>query len=67
MKQVSIRKNDTADVRVTRDSYKGRETIDIRVWFRDKAKGEFVPSSKGVTIDAGKWEALIEALKAVGD
>lgn len=65
MKQVSIRKNDTADVRVTRDIYKGRETIDIRVWFMDKTKGEFVPSSKGVTIDAGKCEALIEALKAL--
>ncbi|HCY61544.1 MAG TPA: hypothetical protein DHV59_01610 [Oxalobacteraceae bacterium] len=65
MKQVSIRKNDNSEVRITRSAYKGRQVIDIRVWVMDKVKKEYSPSSKGVTIDAGKCEALIEALKAI--
>lgn len=65
MKQISIRKTSTAEVRVTRDTYKGRQTIDIRVWFLDASSGDYVPSSKGVTLDAGKGSELIEALKAL--
>ena len=67
MKQVSIRKNDTADIRVTRDIYKGRETVDIRVWFFAKTEGVFVPSSKGVTFDAGKCPELIQALQTISE
>jgi hypothetical protein len=67
MKQVIIRKTDTADVRVTRDSYKGRQTIDIRVWYRPKSGEEFVPSGKGVTLDAGKLDELLGALQAVSE
>lgn len=65
MKQVSIRKNDSSEVRITRSTYKGRQVIDIRVWVMDKTNKEYAPSSKGVTIDAGKCGALIEALKEV--
>jgi hypothetical protein len=60
-----IRKSDTAEIRVSRSSWHGRQTIDVRVWFIPKGGDEFVPSRKGVTIDAGKCDELINALKAL--
>lgn len=62
-----IRKNDTAQVRISRGSYQGRDIVDIRVWFIPRGGGDFVASGKGVTLDARKCDELIEALKAVSE
>ena len=58
----AIRKTDTAEVRVQRKSWKGRSVIDIRVWWRPKGGTDFIPSSKGVTIDDSKLPELLDLL-----
>ncbi len=58
----AIRKTDTAEVRVSRNYWKGRSVIDIRIWYLPNGGAEFVPSRKGLTIDAGKLRELIDAL-----
>lgn len=67
MKEViaTIRKSDTAQVRVSRSSWRGRQTVDVRIWYIPPGGGDYVPSRKGITLDAGKCAELIEALKAV--
>jgi hypothetical protein len=57
-----IPKTDTAEVRVSRNYWKGRSVIDLRIWYLPKGGAEFVPSRKGLTIDAGKLPELIDAL-----
>lgn len=61
----SIRKSDTAEVRVSRDMVGGRRVIDVRVWFLPNGGSEYVPSRKGITIDAAKINDLIGALQEV--
>lgn len=58
----AIRKADGAEVRVTVQGYKGRRVVDVRVWYQPAAGGEFVPTRKGVTVDADKLPALALAL-----
>ena len=57
-----IQKSRTAEIRVTRDCYEGREVVDIRVWFMEAASGLWKPSSRGVQFDEKKLEAVIAGL-----
>lgn len=63
----SIRKADGAEIRVTLQRYKGRSVVDVRVWYQPTASGEFVPTRKGVTLDADRLpefaDAVAEALQ----
>jgi hypothetical protein len=58
----AIRKTDTAEVRVSRNYWKGRSVIDIRIWYLPKDGAEFVPSRKGLTIDGSKLPELLDLL-----
>lgn len=58
----AIRKADGAEVRVTVQGYKGRRVVDVRVWYQPVAGGDYVPTRKGVTVDADKLPALALAL-----
>lgn len=58
----AIRKADGAEVRVTVQNYKGRRVVDVRVWYQPVTGGDFVPTRKGVTLDADKLQALTLAL-----
>lgn len=61
----TLRKSESAEVRVSRSSWKGRDVIDIRIWFKPDGADEFVPSRKGMTIDAGRAPELIAMLSEV--
>jgi hypothetical protein len=37
-------------------------TIDVRLWYIPKAGGDWGPSRKGVGVEAGKLDALVDAL-----
>lgn len=63
----SIRKTDTAEVRVSRTYWKGRPVVDLRIWFVPDGGGDFVPSRKGLTIDIGKLPELVSLLSTVAD
>lgn len=58
----AIRKADGAEVRVTVQGYKGRRVVDVRVWYQPAAKSDFVPTKKGVTVDADKLPELARAI-----
>ena len=58
----AIHKTATAEVRVSRKRWEGRSVIDLRVWWRPKSGTDFIPSSKGVTIDDSKLPELIAIL-----
>ena len=63
--QSTIRKTGTAEVRVSRNNWKMRDVIDIRIWFLPPGGDAFIPSRKGLTIDASKLPELIDALREV--
>src|SRR5438067_871730 len=60
-----IRKNSREDVWITRGMYQGRDTLHVRIYFRD-ADG-LHPTRKGVAIDAIHLEELVSALKKCAD
>lgn len=57
-----IRKTDRAEVRVLVREWRGRRTIDMRIWFEPKGGGEWLASRKGFSVDASKLPDLIGAL-----
>lgn len=57
-----IPKGKRAEMRVSVKSWKSRRTIDIRLWFIPEGGTAAVPSRKGVSIDASKIDALLDAL-----
>jgi len=57
-----MRKADGAEVRVATDLYKGRRVLDVRVWYLPAGGADYVPTRKGVTLDADRLPDLIEAL-----
>lgn len=59
----SFRKADGAEVRVSVQDYKGRRVVDVRVWYRPRNCSDYVPTRKGITIDADKLPELMAALE----
>ncbi|VUD66331.1 hypothetical protein TDB9533_03562 [Thalassocella blandensis] len=62
-----LEKSHDAQIRVTRDSYMGREVVDIRVWVKRGEKysrdpDRWVRTQKGLTFSAHKLPALIKLL-----
>lgn len=60
----SIRKSDDTEIRIRRSIYKGRDILDVRLFFRPRSGGELVPSGKGVGFDVAKARAVIDAMEA---
>ena len=57
-----IQKNSTEKIRVSTESYKDHEFIDVRVYYEDDT-GEWKPTKKGVTIAPDKVDELVELLR----
>jgi len=55
-------KNSREELKVTLNEFKGRQYVDVRVYYRGKEGDEFKPSRKGVMIRPGHLDPLIEAL-----
>ncbi|KPK87113.1 hypothetical protein AMJ80_12420 [bacterium SM23_31] len=60
-----FQKNALEELRVTIDSFKGNEIVNIRVYYQDD-HGEFNPSKKGITFVAEleKCDELIKLLQS---
>lgn len=54
-------RNSREVLRVSLDQYRGRDTLDIRIWFRDGA--ELKPGRKGLTMSVVHLPALAEGLQ----
>jgi hypothetical protein len=59
-----IPKNDRESIRVTKDVYKGKDYIDVRVYYFD-AQRELKPTRKGVKLVPEVWKAVREALNTM--
>jgi hypothetical protein len=57
-----IQKNSTEKIRVSIESYKGHEFIDVRVYYEDDT-GEWRPTKKGIAIAHDKVDELLELLR----
>ncbi len=57
-----IPKGRRAEMRVTVNEWKGVRNLDVRLWYLPKGGGEWAPSRKGVAVEAGKIDALVNAL-----
>lgn len=58
----SFNKSDTAEVRVSTSTWKGRAVVDVRVWYKPDGSPGLVPSRKGITMDSYKIKELVEIL-----
>lgn len=56
-----IQKNSTEKIRVSTESYKGYDFIDVRVYYEDDT-GEWKPTKKGIAISKDNLEPLIKLL-----
>lgn len=56
-----IERNPTEIVRVGINSYKGKEYVDMRIYYKDDA-GEWKPTKKGVTVVPEKLDAFLTLL-----
>ncbi|MBX9605274.1 MAG: transcriptional coactivator p15/PC4 family protein [Gammaproteobacteria bacterium] len=57
-----IPKSGRASIRIALDHFKGRKVVDIRLWFLPKGSDTFVPSQKGITVDANQFLHLADAI-----
>ena len=62
-----LRKANGATIRIALDRYKGRCVLDVRLWYQPNGSTEYVPTRKGITLDADRLpefaEAVAEALR----
>lgn len=54
-------KNSREEIRLTLDTFKGAELVNIRVWYRDEG-GDYRPSKKGVAFKLDLLPQVIAAL-----
>ncbi|KKM83679.1 hypothetical protein LCGC14_1306910 [marine sediment metagenome] len=55
---------DTGALRLSHDSFKGREYCSLRVWYEDKDSGELKPG-KGANFNYEEIDEIIEGLQAL--
>lgn len=57
-----IPKGDRAELRISVKTWRGRRTVDLRLYFKPEGSDDLVPSRKGVSFDASKLDALLDGL-----
>ena len=66
-----IKKNNNEIIRIEVSEYKGRELINIRIWYQaiDSNSGDLVfkPTQKGVTLNISEFEELKEGVEKLGN
>lgn len=61
----SIPKSDSAEVRVMRGKWRGREVVDVRIWIDPEEGGGQIATGRGVQLELSKLPELIEILQLV--
>lgn len=46
-------------------TFKGRTLVDIREFYEDKSSGEKKPGKKGISLNVGQWEKLVESIEQI--
>lgn len=61
-----IERNETEVLRVSTAEYKGRNYVDVRIYFEGD-DGEWKPTKKGVTLQPEKVDVFIDLIRKAGD
>ena len=61
----SFEKNSMEEVRISLTTYKGKNLIDLRVYYQPEDGEEKRPTKKGITISPEKFPELKKAIEAV--
>jgi Ran GTPase-activating protein (RanGAP) involved in mRNA processing and transport len=61
-----IEKNSREIIRVEVTEFKGRELINLRIWYSD-FDGSYKPTQKGVAIDINHYDKLKDAVLKIGE
>ena len=61
----SFEKNSFEEVRISLTNFKGKDLIDLRVYYRTDDGGEMRPTKKGITISLEKFSELKNAILAL--
>jgi len=64
-----IERNSNEIIRVEVSEFKGRELINLRIWYQSMSDGEmtYKPTQKGVALNIEKYEELKEAIDKIGE
>ncbi len=66
-----IKKNNNEIIRIEISEFKGRELINIRIWYQsiDAASGDIVykPTPKGVTLNVSEFKELQDGVEKLGN
>jgi hypothetical protein len=66
-----IKKNNNEIIRVEVSEFKGRDLINIRIWYQtiDSASGDLIykPTQKGVTLNIAEFEELKDGVDKLGN
>lgn len=60
-----INKNSREIIRIEVSEFKGRELINLRIWYQH-FDGEYKPTQKGITLDISHYEELKGAVDQIG-
>jgi hypothetical protein len=61
-----LKKNSREIIRIDISEFKGKELINIRVWF-DDMEGGYKPTQKGVALDISQYEELKNSILKIGE
>lgn len=61
-----IERNATERLRVSQESYKGKDYLDIRIYYQDDA-GEWKPTKKGVTVSPDRFEEFAQIIQKAAE
>lgn len=66
-----IKKNNNEIIRIEVSEFKGRELINVRIWYQaiDSANGDLVfkPTQKGITLNIAEFEELKDGVEKLGN
>jgi hypothetical protein len=62
-----ISKNSREEIRVTRGSYMGLQTVRLWVWYRAKGRDEWRPGREGLAFRREQLHEIIDGLLKAGD
>lgn len=61
-----LAKNNREEIQIKKVEKKGKQYLDIRVFWFDSNEGDFKPSQKGLAIPAENYDEFMELIKQVG-
>ena len=61
----SFRKNESEEVRISLRRYKDRAYVDLRIFFEARDSSEYLPTRKGLTLEAGLLAELKRGIEKV--